>query len=104
MSETTDLAQYIRNLRIERELRLFDVAKGTDIDTTMVSKIERGDRLPTSEHVKRIAKFYNVSEEAMMIQLTAEKIIKEYGLNEMTLNAVRLVEEQATPYIKQKNK
>lgn len=30
---------------------------------------------------------------------TAEKIIKEYGVNDTTYDAVRLVEEQITPYI-----
>lgn len=31
---------------------------------------------------------------------TAEKIIKEYGVNDTTYDAVNLVMEQITPYLK----
>ena len=101
-NSTAEIGQYLRNIRTEKGLGLFDVAKGTDIDTTMLSKIERGERLPTMEQVKRIANFYRISEKSLRIQVTAKKIIKEYGLNETTLKAVNIVKEQVIPYLKQK--
>ncbi|MBW8050070.1 MAG: helix-turn-helix transcriptional regulator [Cytophagales bacterium] len=102
INSITEIGQYLRNRRTKKGLRLFDVAKGTDIDTTMLSKIERGERLPTFEQVKRIADFFGISEKTLRIQVTAKKIIKEYGLNETTLNAVKLVKEQVIPYLKKK--
>ncbi len=96
----SELGQYFRELRKEREETLHQVSKGTDIDSPMLSKIERGERLPTSEQLKRLAKFYRVSEASLKVKYTAEKILKEYGANETTYDAIQLVNEQLTTYSK----
>lgn len=96
----SELGQYLRELRKEREETLHQVSKGTDIDSPMLSKIERGERLPTSEQLKRLAKFYKVSEAILKVKHTAEKILKEYGANETTYDAIQLVNEQLTTYAK----
>jgi transcriptional regulator with XRE-family HTH domain len=95
-----DLGQFLRQLRKERKETLHQVSKGTDIDSPMLSKIERGDRLPTSEQLKRLARFYRVSEASLRVKHTAEKILKEFGVNENTYDAIQLVNEQLTPYSK----
>jgi len=101
----SDLGQYLRELRKERGETLHQVSKGTDIDSPMLSKIERGERLPTSEQLKRLAKFYKVSEAYLKVKHTAEKILKQYGANKTTYDAIQLVNEQLTPYAKKsKNK
>lgn len=102
MNSQIELGQYIKSLRNEQNLTLHQVAKNTDIDMTMLSKIERGERLPTIEQVKRIATFFQLNENELLTKLTAEKIVKDYGFNEITLNAVQLVEEQITNYLNQK--
>jgi transcriptional regulator with XRE-family HTH domain len=99
MNETkSELGQYLRGLRTKRKETLHQVAKGTDIDSPMLSKIERGERLPTSEQLKRLAKYYNLSEEGLKVKHTAEKILKEFGANETTYNAIQIVNEQLMPY------
>jgi transcriptional regulator with XRE-family HTH domain len=99
-SQKSNLAEYLRGLRKGRGETLHQVSKGTDIDSPMLSKIERGERLPTNEHLKRLAKFYKVSEANLKVKHTAEKILKEYGVNETTYDAIQLVNEQLTPYAK----
>ncbi len=94
----SELGQYLRGLRKKREETLHQVAKGTDIDSPMLSKIERGERLPTSEQLKRLAKYYNVSEASLKVKHTVEKILKEFGANETTYNAIQIVNEQLIPY------
>jgi transcriptional regulator with XRE-family HTH domain len=103
MNNEMELGQYIKSLRNEQNLTLHQVAKDTDIDMTMLSKIERGERLPTIEQIKRLASFFQLNENELLTKLTAEKIVKDYGINETTLNAVQLVEEQITNYLSQKN-
>ena len=102
-SQNSDLGQYLRGLRKEKGETLHQVSKGTDIDSPMLSKIERGDRMPTLEQLKRLCRYFKVSETDLKVMHTAEKIIKDYGMNETTYEAVRMVEEQLTPYLK-KNK
>lgn len=98
--QQSTLGQYLRELRKERKETLHQVSKGTDIDSPLLSKIERGERLPTLEQLKRLSEFFKVSEPSLKIKHTAEKILKEYGVNEITYDAIKLVNEQLVPYIK----
>ena len=96
----SDLGKYLRELRQEKGQTLHQVSKVTDVDSPLLSKLERGERLPTAEQIKKLAKHYKVSEADLKIKATAERIIKEYGVNDTTYDAVNLVMEQITPYIK----
>lgn len=97
-AKKTSLGQYLRELRKEKEETLHGVSKGTDIDSPLLSKIERGERLPTSDQLKRLSRFYKVAEASLKAKLAAEKIVKDYGLNDTTYDAIRLVEEQLVEY------
>jgi transcriptional regulator with XRE-family HTH domain len=98
-NSNSELGQRLRNLRTQKKLTLHQVSKEVDIDSPMLSKIERGERLPTIEQLQRLCKFFKVAEADLKVMHMAEKIIKEYGVNNTTYDAVRLVEEQITPYI-----
>lgn len=93
------LGRYIRNLRIKKEETLHVVSKGTDIDSPLLSKIERGVRLPTNEQITKISKYFKIDESDFKVMVVAEKIIKKYGISDTTYNAVRKVEEQIIPYL-----
>jgi transcriptional regulator with XRE-family HTH domain len=96
----SELGQYLRELRKDKGQTLHQVSVGTDIDSPLLSKLERGERLPTDEQIKKLAKYYKVAETNLKVKATAERIIKEYGVNDTTYEAVNLVMEQITPYIK----
>jgi transcriptional regulator with XRE-family HTH domain len=96
----SDLGQFIRGLRKEKGQTLHQVSKGSDIDSPLLCKIERGERLPTAEQIKKLSKYYKISESELKVMATAERIIKEYGVNNTTYEALNLVMEQITPYIK----
>ncbi|MCB0514785.1 MAG: helix-turn-helix transcriptional regulator [Chitinophagales bacterium] len=96
----SELGQYLRELRKNKGQTLHQVSVGTDIDSPLLSKLERGERLPTDEQIKKLAKYYKVAEADLKVKATAERIIKEYGVNDTTYEAVNLVMEQITPYIK----
>ena len=97
-----DLGEKIKSLRMEKDATLHEVSMGTDIDMTLLSKIERGERLPTKEQVKKIAKYYNFDFEKLTIELTAAKIINEYGINDITYQAANLVKETISTYNRRK--
>lgn len=96
----SNLGQHFRELRKVKGETLHQVSKVTDIDSPMLSKIERGERLPTLDQLKRMCKYFKVTESELKVMYTAEKIIKEYGINETTYEAVRMVGEQIVPYLK----
>ena len=96
----SELGRFLRNLRKQNGQTLHQVSHGTDIDSPLISKLERGERLPTEEQIIKLAKHFNISESELKIKATAEKIIKEFGITDTTYEAVSLVMEQLTPYLK----
>jgi transcriptional regulator with XRE-family HTH domain len=93
-----DFGTKLKSLRKERNETLHTVAVGTNIDMTLLSKFERKERMPTNEQVGRIAEYYQIDIKKLNIELTAEKIIFEYGLNDTTYEAVNLVCERFASY------
>lgn len=94
---------YIKHLRTEQNKTLHQVAVGTNIDATLLSKIERGSRLATDEQLSKLAHFFKIPLENLQSKAIAEKIIKEYGLNETTVHAIHLVQEEFVTYNTKKN-
>lgn len=95
-----NFSEQIKQLRINKNETLHKVSMGTNIDMTVLSKIERGKRYPTVKQLKQLAKYFNTSEADLKSKLISEKIIKDYGMNITTYNAVQLVNEILNCHIK----
>jgi len=68
------LGQKIRELREGQNLLLRQVAAELEVDTALMSKIERGDRNASKQQVIEIAKFLNANEEELLTLWLADKI------------------------------
>mgnify|MGYP001996495846 FL=1 len=66
---------YIRKLREEKQLLLREVASQMNIDTALLSKIERGTRIARKEQVEDLAKALNKSENELLNFWMADKIV-----------------------------
>ena len=54
-------AERLRELRIEQNLTLQNVAQGIGVSINTVSRWERQERLPNIENIVALAKFFKVS-------------------------------------------
>lgn len=90
----------LKKLRIDKSETLHNISMGTNIDMTLLSKIERGERLPTVEQLKRIANYFDLDQDILLVEITAERIINDYGMNEATYKAALLVKEKLAHYHK----
>lgn len=88
------LGTLIRNLRKERKLPLREVAGFLDMDQAILSKIERGQRNITRAQVVKLADYYKVSQEELMVAWLSDKIIYTIGEEESALKALQVAEEQ----------
>jgi len=88
----------IKNARLKRQETLHQLSMGTDIDLTLLSKFERNVRFPTNEQLERISKYFQISEAELKSIVISNKIVKEYGINDVTYKAIQLVSEQMAPY------
>lgn len=68
------LGQKIRELREGQRLLLRQVAAELEVDTALISKIERGDRKASKQQVIEIAIFLKVNEQELLTLWLADKI------------------------------
>lgn len=69
------LGEKIRTIRESKCLLLRQVAAHLEIDTALISKIERGERRLTREQVIKLAKFYNVTDEELLTLWLSDKLL-----------------------------
>jgi predicted nucleotidyltransferase/DNA-binding XRE family transcriptional regulator len=84
----------IRNLREDKELPLRTVAAFLDIDQAILSKIERGQRKPAREQVVKLAEYFKVKENDLLVAWLSDKLVYEVEDEEMALKALQVAEER----------
>lgn len=85
---------HIRKLRQEKDLSLRIVAAYLDIDQAILSKIERGQRRTGRELVSKLATYYKVNEDEMLVYWLSDKLVFELANEKMALQALKLAEEK----------
>jgi predicted nucleotidyltransferase len=89
-----NLGEIIRKQREEKGLPLRTVAAYLDIDQAILSKMERGQRKPTRELVVKLAAYFKVNEEDLLISWLSDKLVYEVGDEQMALKALQVAEEK----------
>ncbi|MEO9147367.1 MAG: helix-turn-helix transcriptional regulator [Ginsengibacter sp.] len=98
------LGDTIRKLREEKELPLRTVAAYLDIDQAILSKIERGYRKPVREQVVKLAKYFKVKENDLLVAWLSDKVVYEIEDEDMALKALQVAEEKVKYITKNKSK
>lgn len=89
------IGQYLKGVREELNLPLQEVCKRTNIDTTLLSRIENGRRLPTKEQVIHLVRLYGCDEHKSLVLLGSEKILFTLdGDNEYKLEVIQVAAEK----------
>lgn len=81
----------IRELRERNQLLLRQLAAQLDMDTAMLSKMERGDRLFRKEDIISLARVFNYSQEELLTLWLADKILKAVENESYKPQALNLV-------------
>lgn len=95
-----EFGELLRSLRLKQGLLLRQVAAATEVDTSMVSKFENGERFPSREQVERLALLFHVPEKQMLIQAFSDKLVSDLS-NEPLAQEIL---EQSIKKLKNKNK
>jgi len=66
----------IRELREQNNILLRQLAAQLDMDTALLSKMERGDRLFQKEDITRLADMFRQSEDELLTLWLADKIMR----------------------------
>ena len=88
------LGETIRKLREEKGLPLRTVSAYLDIDQAILSKIERGQRNASREQVIKLADFFKVKEDDLLVFWLSDKLVYEVADEEIALKALKVAEEK----------
>lgn len=95
----SNLSEILKSAREEKKLILRKVASELDIDQSLISKFEKGERKPTKEQLVKLAEFYNLPKQDLLIEWFSDKII--YELKDIDYaNDILIVAEEKIKYQK----
>jgi transcriptional regulator with XRE-family HTH domain len=89
----------IRKRREEKGMLLRQLAALIDMDTAILSKVERGVRRARREQVEKIAKALDLNENELMVEYLSENIAYEI-LDEVSAMDVLKVAEDKVKYLR----
>jgi transcriptional regulator with XRE-family HTH domain len=95
------LGEQVRTLREEEKLSLKDVAEKIGIDTSLLGKIERNERQPTKEQIKRVANYFNLDEKYLLKEYLSDQIAYKILEEEVDIDILK-VAERKVQYLKRK--
>lgn len=90
----------LKSLRLKQGLLLRQVAAATEVDTSMISKFEKGERFPTREQVEKLALLFHLPEKQLLVHAFSDKLIADLS-NEPLAQEIL---EQSIKKLKTKNK
>ena len=90
----------IKNLRKARNLTLREVAEELGIDTSMLGKIEKNNRKPTRQLIKKFAKFFDVSDKELTIAFLSDAVAYQVLNEEEVAQEILKVAEKKVKYLK----
>jgi len=99
----TTLGETLKTAREEKEMILRRVAAEVDIDQSLISKFEKNERKPTKEQIIRLANFYGLSEDDLLINWYSERIAEELKYTESTSEILKVAEQKINYYKAQEN-
>ena len=97
------LGDIIRQQREKKGLPLRIVAGFLNIDQAILSKIERGQRKASKEQVLKLAEYFSVDREQLLVAWLSDKIVYELTDEEFADKALKVAESKIE-YIKTKSK
>jgi len=88
------IGQTLRELRESKGLLLREVGAALSIDPTLLSKIERSDRMPTKEQVSALSEFYQDKKNEVIIAWLSDKLVYEIQDEDLALAAMKIAERK----------
>jgi transcriptional regulator with XRE-family HTH domain len=83
--------EYLRNRREQLGLPLRKVAAELDIDTSILSKIERSERVATKEMLPTLAKTLEIQDKEIQIEFIQSTVLSEFGDLEFLIDGLKNV-------------
>ena len=94
MSASNTLGEILRDYREQKGLLLRQVAAALEIDTALLSKIERDERKPSKEQVMAFAKFYKLEADELLLAWLSDKIVDDLQHEHLAKEVLKAAEKK----------
>lgn len=84
------VAGIISKARQSNQLLLREVGAAIGLDPSMVSKYEKGERLPTLKQIELLADFFKIDKAQLTIVYLSDKVLHEVGNSPYALQALQM--------------
>ena len=88
------IGTFLRELREGKGFLLQEVHNTTNIDLSLLSRIENGKRLPTKEQVLQLAGYYDCDPSQVIVHWLSDKLVYEIQEEELGIQALHVAEEK----------
>ncbi len=88
------IGEQIRKLREDQGLPLRKVAAELDIDQSILSKIERGERKASKEQIIQIARIFNVDKKELLINYLSDRVLYDLKDEDLATDALKVAEKK----------
>ena len=88
------IGNIIRTKREEKGMLLRQLAAMIDVDTAIISKIERGERKARREQIIKIAKVLGLNEREILIEYLSENIAYEILQEDSVVDVLKVAERK----------
>lgn len=88
------LGQKIRELREKKGVLLRQLAAFVEVDTALISKLERGERRATRDQVLKIAEFLQTQQNELIKLWLADKIVESIEGESNSIEVLKFVLKQ----------
>src|SRR5690606_32391043 len=79
----------LRELRLQKNLLLRQVAAAVEVDTSMVSKFENGERSPTREQIEKLAGFFQIPVKEFLVDAYSDKLAHDLSCETFAIEILR---------------
>ena len=97
------IGEQIRKLREGRGLPLRKVAAELDIDQSVLSKIERGERQASKKQIIQVARIFNANEKELLINYLSDKVLYDLKDEALAPDVLKVAEKKMKYLIKNQN-
>ena len=88
------LKDIIREARLQQGIVLREVAYATEIDQTIINKFELGERKPSREQVEKLADFYGLDKDELIIAWKSDLVYNDLKDEKLASQILKVAEKK----------
>ncbi len=90
----------IKQARIQKGLKIKEIAQKLNVDSSLISKFETGTRIPTREQIIKIANLLDLDTHKVLIDWLSNQVLEKIGYGNFALEVLSVAEDKVKYFTK----